>query len=122
MASRNTLEPRGGLKHRFHDRPDEFQESRLPRTHHGQGGYHRHDPAAGDGRSQPWDSRQFDFPWDNRNQPNAREWAGYMLGKTLLGRLGRPEKVANVALFLACDESSYVTGVDVVVDGVMKVW
>jgi NAD(P)-dependent dehydrogenase (short-subunit alcohol dehydrogenase family) len=40
----------------------------------------------------------------------------------LLGRLGRPEEVANIALFLASDESAYSTGVDIVVDGGVKVW
>jgi NAD(P)-dependent dehydrogenase (short-subunit alcohol dehydrogenase family) len=38
------------------------------------------------------------------------------------GRLGRPEEVANVALFLASDERSHVTGVAIVVDGRMNIW
>ncbi len=37
--------------------------------------------------------------------------------KIPLGRMGQPEDVANLALFLASDESSFITGSLVVIDG-----
>ncbi len=36
---------------------------------------------------------------------------------TLMGRIGRPEEIANLALFLASDEASFITGTATPVDG-----
>lgn len=40
-----------------------------------------------------------------------------MLRQVPMGRAGRPEEVANAALFLASDEASYITGAELYVDG-----
>ncbi|MEX2226309.1 MAG: glucose 1-dehydrogenase [Dehalococcoidia bacterium] len=47
----------------------------------------------------------------------APEFMTYMEQHAALGRMGKPEEVANVALFLASDEASFVTGASFVVDG-----
>jgi NAD(P)-dependent dehydrogenase (short-subunit alcohol dehydrogenase family) len=40
-----------------------------------------------------------------------------LVATTPMGRLGQPEEVAKAALFLASDDSSFVTGIELFVDG-----
>jgi len=40
-----------------------------------------------------------------------------MVTRVPLGRMGLPDEVANAALFLASDESSFMTGSEMFVDG-----
>ena len=44
-------------------------------------------------------------------------WIDYSHRRTPLPRLGRSEDVANAALFLASDESTFITGENLMVDG-----
>lgn len=52
-----------------------------------------------------------------RMQAGVNEVRGRFTGVIPLGALGRPDDVANAALFLASDEARYVTGAQFVVDG-----
>jgi NAD(P)-dependent dehydrogenase (short-subunit alcohol dehydrogenase family) len=50
------------------------------------------------------------------------EWRASMISKMLLKRIGQPVDIANAALFLASDESAWVTGADFAVDGGATAW
>jgi len=40
-----------------------------------------------------------------------------LVAKIPMGRMGQPQGVAYLALFLASDESSFITGANIVIDG-----
>jgi 3alpha(or 20beta)-hydroxysteroid dehydrogenase len=51
------------------------------------------------------------------HQANSPQRQAELLERMPLGRIGKPDDVAEMALFLASDASSYITGADFVVDG-----
>jgi NAD(P)-dependent dehydrogenase (short-subunit alcohol dehydrogenase family) len=53
------------------------------------------------------------------NESEFAQLATSLISQVPMGRVGRPEEVASAALFLASDESSFITGVDLCVDGGM---
>lgn len=53
---------------------------------------------------------------------NPDELRKSLEGRQIVNRLGRPEEIAQAMLFLASDESSFVTGSLMLVDGGMSAW
>ena len=53
-----------------------------------------------------------------RDQPGEKEKAAHLHP---IGRLGTPEDIANAAVFLATEESSFIVGLPLIVDGGMTV-
>jgi NAD(P)-dependent dehydrogenase (short-subunit alcohol dehydrogenase family) len=51
------------------------------------------------------------------NLPGFAEHGARIIDTHVLGRLGRPDEIANAALFLASDEASFITGHALAVDG-----
>ncbi|MGB3455082.1 MAG: SDR family oxidoreductase [Litorimonas sp.] len=58
-------------------------------------------------------------PIDTDMNPADGEYGEWMKGLTALGRYGRAEEVADLAAFLASDQSSFITGARIDIDGGM---
>lgn len=61
------------------------------------------------------------FPFESQQETHP-EWMTRLRAHVPMGRVGRPEEMAGVVVFLTADASSYVTGHTLAVDGGWTAW
>jgi NAD(P)-dependent dehydrogenase (short-subunit alcohol dehydrogenase family) len=54
-----------------------------------------------------------------RSEEEAKQFKAGMASQVPLGRMGQPDEIGKAAVFLASDDSSYITGIELFVDGGM---
>ena len=58
-----------------------------------------------------------DLTYSRKSKEEAERFIESGKKRAILGRNGRPEDIANLALFLASDDSSFITGQVIACDG-----
>ena len=58
-----------------------------------------------------------EFTYESRTEEEVQAHIKRQKENSVLGLIGKPEDIANTAVFLASDESAYITGQVIVVDG-----
>jgi len=54
-----------------------------------------------------------------RTEAEKQQFKAGLIASIPMGRLGTPDEIAKAVTFLASDDSSYVTGIELFVDGGM---
>ena len=68
-------------------------------------------------------SSGFFFSSRRRHTRLVRDWSSDVCSSDLpMGRLGEPDEIARAAVFLASEDSTFMTGTDLLIDGGYTAW